>query len=45
MTNISQKKLTTTEINQIVSDSIFKQFGVKDEHLVVLYDLDSPLSK
>ncbi len=45
MTNISQKKLTKDEINQIVSDSIFKQFGVKDEHLVVLYDLDSPLSK
>ncbi len=37
-------KLTQDEINEIVSDSIFKQLGVKDEHLVVLYDLDSPLS-
>ncbi len=45
MTNISRKKLTKDEINQIVSDSIFKQLGVKDEYLVVLYDLDSPLSR
>ncbi len=44
MTVLSQE-LTKDEILQIVSDSIFKQFGVKDEYLVVLYDLDSPLSR
>ncbi len=38
--NISQ-----TEINQIISDSIFKQLGCKDEQIVVLYDEDCELAK